>query len=191
MNAYETYVMFLAIKRHFTTKDYDGFKYNFKIKTSVQAFEKRNDRYFFDKLSRFEDPRGLIIAGCTRDDPNKLFIGSLIRDNKYALLYKDYKNTLDAIDYTVETQLSTLHGDDFKVKHGQHPRIIDRYFQKDLHLETLVAVQREGKVLDYWNKHIRDTLIFPDLAMKIEKYAPFVRYDKARIRKALFTATES
>lgn len=190
MNAYEAYVMFLALKRHFTTKDYDYFKYAGKVKTSVAAFEKRNDRYFFEKLSRMDDPKGFLLAACTRDDPNKLFIGSLMRDNKYAIMYLDYKNTANAIEYSFDNQMNGVHGPDFQVKGGHHPRVIDLYFQKEINLEALVIIANEAKLLPYWNTHIRDTLIWPDVAMKIKKYSPFVRYDKEKVRKSLGKTTK-
>lgn len=185
MQAYEAYVLFLAIKRHFTTKDYNAFKYAFKVKTSVNAFEKRNDRYFFDRLAKFEDPRGLLVAACTREDASKLFIGNLIRDPRYLAYYGEYKSTKEAIEYLFETEISTLQPSDFKVKSGEHPRILDQYFRRELSLETITIVQRETNLIPYWNKNIRDRFIWPDVAMKIEKYAPFLRYDKARVRKAL------
>ena len=51
MNGYETYKIYQALKLHFTT-DYDAVKYNFKTAVKVDTFEKRRDRYFFEKLSR-------------------------------------------------------------------------------------------------------------------------------------------
>ena len=51
MNGYETYKIYQALKLHFTT-DYDAVKYNFKTSVKVDTFEKRRDRYFFEKLSR-------------------------------------------------------------------------------------------------------------------------------------------
>src|SRR4051812_5248294 len=97
LDAYEAYVLFLALKRHFTTKDYCFFKYHGKIRTSVKAFEARNDRYFFQKLSKHEDPKGYLLAACTREDPNKLFIGSLVRDNRYEQIYQDWRKRQYAI----------------------------------------------------------------------------------------------
>tara|TARA_Y100000004_G_scaffold130349_1_gene146980 strand:- start:657 stop:1283 length:627 start_codon:yes stop_codon:yes gene_type:complete len=51
VNGYETYKIYQALRLHFTT-DYDAVKYNFKTAVKVDTFEKRRDRYFFEKLSR-------------------------------------------------------------------------------------------------------------------------------------------
>jgi hypothetical protein len=185
LDSYESYVLFLAIKRHFTRKDYDCIKYHFKVKTSVSAFEARNDRYFFQKLAKHEDPKGFLLAACTRDDPNKLFIGSLIRDNRYEKIYQDWRKTRDAIEYMFEQEVAALQRSDFVVNQGSHPRIIDLYFKKKVSIETLSILERETKILRYWNRTISDTLLFPDVSFKIQKYAPFLRYKKDEIRKVL------
>ena len=50
MNSYEAYKLYLAIKLHFTTENYDFFKHNAKVNSSFNTFLKRNDRFFFHKL---------------------------------------------------------------------------------------------------------------------------------------------
>ena len=50
------------MKRHFTTDSYDYVKYHGKIKASYEKFRTRNDAYFFEKLSRKENPEHLMLA---------------------------------------------------------------------------------------------------------------------------------
>ena len=47
MTSYDAYKLYLAIKLHFTTANYDYFKHNAKVNSSLNAFLKRNDRFFF------------------------------------------------------------------------------------------------------------------------------------------------
>lgn len=51
MNGYQTYQIYQALKLHFTS-DYDAVKYNFKTAVRQDTFERRKDRYFFEKISR-------------------------------------------------------------------------------------------------------------------------------------------
>ncbi len=51
MTSYEAYTLYLAIKLHFTTPNYDYFKHNAKVNSSFNSFIKRNDRFFFHKLT--------------------------------------------------------------------------------------------------------------------------------------------
>ena len=49
---YDSYQLYLGIKLHFYSEDYDFVKYNGKSKVSRDSFYKRNDRVFFVKLTR-------------------------------------------------------------------------------------------------------------------------------------------
>ena len=51
MNSYEAYTLYLAIKLHFTSDSYDFYKHNAKVNSSFNTFLKRNDRFFFHKLT--------------------------------------------------------------------------------------------------------------------------------------------
>ena len=51
MTGFEVYKTYLALKQHFTRKDYDYEKYRGKVRASEQSFEQRLDRYFFKKLA--------------------------------------------------------------------------------------------------------------------------------------------
>ena len=46
---YEAYKLYLAMQRHFST-NYDFEKYNGKVNVSVEAYQKRNDMFSFEKL---------------------------------------------------------------------------------------------------------------------------------------------
>ena len=52
MTPFEVYCCYLSLKNHFTKKSYDYFKYCGKIKTTIKSFNKRKDKYFFEKTSR-------------------------------------------------------------------------------------------------------------------------------------------
>ena len=51
-DALECYKTYLAMKQHFTKDSYDYLKYCGIFKASPAAFNKRKDRYFFERMSR-------------------------------------------------------------------------------------------------------------------------------------------
>ena len=56
MDSFEAYQHYLALKLHFGG-EYDYYKYNAKTNASLQAFEKRKDKYQFVRLSsKLSDP---------------------------------------------------------------------------------------------------------------------------------------
>ena len=50
MDALETYVVYMALKLHFTSKNYDYFRSNGRVKVNPETFYKRNDRWLFTKI---------------------------------------------------------------------------------------------------------------------------------------------
>ncbi len=52
---FETYQTYLSMKSHFTNRKYDFFKYfkyGGKSRATVTAFNRRKDKYWFEKTSR-------------------------------------------------------------------------------------------------------------------------------------------
>ena len=65
---YDAYVKYLALKSHFSQKNYDYIKYNGKVKAWRTTFETRKDKYFFYKLSKMKDPVEFLIANFIDND---------------------------------------------------------------------------------------------------------------------------
>ena len=47
---YDSYQLYLGIKLHFYSEDYDFVKYNGKVKADINSFLKRKDKFQFGKL---------------------------------------------------------------------------------------------------------------------------------------------
>ena len=52
MTAFDCYKTYLAIKQHFTQPAYDYFRYYGATSASMTSFNRRKDKYFFEKMSR-------------------------------------------------------------------------------------------------------------------------------------------
>jgi len=77
MNSFDAYVMYIALKRHFSSS-YDYVKYNGKVNVSVASLEKRRDKYSFTKLAKQPDPFGLAVANLFEDTSK--WVGDLFDD---------------------------------------------------------------------------------------------------------------
>ena len=61
IDGFQTYKYFMAVKLHLTTDRYDVFRSNGRVSGSRSTFDKRNDRFLFEKVGRkFDNPRNLI-----------------------------------------------------------------------------------------------------------------------------------
>ena len=184
-DAYELYIYYLALKRHFTT-EYDYFKYNGKVKASQQAFENRKDKFHFYKLSKRKDVREFILANMMFDPT--LWIGDLIDNDKAEEVFVEWNRKQQTLSYIFKNDLSEL-DDDFNsnlvVKDGQHPRLLELYNMRRVNVETLVIIDDLVKNFSYWDKRINDPIIFPQIKRSVEKIRPFFKYDRAKMKQAL------
>ena len=103
MNGYQTYQIYQSLKLHFTT-DYDAVKYNYKTAVRQDTFERRRDRYFFEKLSRRFNKEKLIqyFTANLIDNPN-VWIGDM-KDE----IYNDYVSRYDKLTYMVTQDIKVM-----------------------------------------------------------------------------------
>jgi hypothetical protein len=181
-DAYDIYVYYLAIKRHFTSS-YDFKKYNGKVKTTVTSFENRKDKFFFYKLSKRSDPKNLILANMLVDPT--AWIGDMLED-KAEQIYNDWLKRTQALTRTFQLDLNELNEDfdsNILVQGGQHPRILQLYNQRRICLETLVILNDLTKCFRYWEKNISDTIVFPSINKLVNDYSQFLNYDKGKMKE--------
>ena len=55
MTSFDAYKTYLALKNHFCKPKYDYFKYAGKSRASADSFNKRKDKYWFERISRQKD----------------------------------------------------------------------------------------------------------------------------------------
>ena len=82
MKPLEVYKSYLAFKNHFTKEKYDYFKYGGRSRASEKAFNKRKDRYFFERMSRKksdDEIKNFFLANFSQaSDSNQVWIGPII-----------------------------------------------------------------------------------------------------------------
>ena len=182
--AFNLYVYYLALKRHFTSS-YDYFKYNGKVKANAMSFENRKDKFFFYKLSKKKEAKDIILANMLAN-PNA-WAGELL-DDKAESIYKDWAKRKQSLTYEFKSDIVNMDDDfnlNFYVENGQHPRLLKLYMMNRISLETLVILCDITGCMKYWEKNISDNIVFPDINTLVRKYQPFLEYDKAKMRKIL------
>jgi hypothetical protein len=175
--------MYLAIKMHFHYDGYDYVKYRGKVRASRDTFEKRKDKYFFEKLKRkYPKPQELkmfLVANLL--DSDEKWIGKFFEDECRGKYYS-LKGRLDQLGYFLEQDLEVLlnkiPNQDFaalfEVEDGQHPILVRAYMAQEIHLETLVIFNEIFSCFDGWDNKITDTIIYPQIKRKALKYRVFL-----------------
>jgi hypothetical protein len=183
LHPFEAYKKFLALTRHFNT-DYDYFKYQGKIRCSEESFERRKDKYFFDKLARKSDLVGYIVANVVSRNPK--WIGDFFGEEADTAFLEQQKR-IQSLSYIFIEELKKINfsQEHVKVYEGQHPKLLVDFLQKTISMETLVLLDDIIGFTSYWNKKIIDTIIWPEVFKKMKKYQPFISYNKEKIQKLL------
>lgn len=192
ITGYETFGIFQALKLHFTTDNYDFFKYNGKSKISVESFENRKDKYHFYKLSRRLPNREelilFIVANLLHND--NLWVGDLLTEESETI-YRERQKILQSLSYTFENDCHHLFDgiDDpnelLQSESGDYPILLTKTLQKTTQLETLCILNSILNFFPMWTKKIADTIHWPNYRRKVLKFAAFLTYDSVKYKLIL------
>ena len=107
---FETYQHYLSLKNHFTNPKYDFFKYGAKTRASVTSFNKRKDKYWFEKTSRkYSDKEVvdfLVSNFASTDNPQNLWIGEIINSGERT--YAEWMKRQQSLTYLFREQSNEL-----------------------------------------------------------------------------------
>jgi hypothetical protein len=164
---YEAYKKYLSIKLHFSKDEYDFFKYNGETK----AARKYGDNIVEYFVSNFISNKSPYIKDMNND------------------VYLERQKRIDGLTYYFERDIEQLlrkseknFNKIFKVNRGQHPILVKTYLAKRVSLETLCILNDLLNYTKNFSKEIREDIIWPTLRRKIEKYGPFLTYNKERMK---------
>ena len=190
MMPFETYKTYLAMKQHFTRDKYDYHKYCGRSRASLNAFHKRKDRYFFEKMARahpdkeIEDVFVANFVSCK--DPETLWIGEIIRegDNNF----RQWQKKVQSLSYVFKEDATSLFDeqrvdDVFDCSSG-HPPILKSYLGGFTSLETLVICDRILGYVKNFDKKLKDP-VWETVSRRIKKYTPFLNINVPRYKKVL------
>ena len=187
---FETYQTYLSMKSHFTNPKYDFFKYAGKSRATVTSFNKRKDKYWFEKTSRkYSDDEivNFLLANfVTTDNPKNLWIGEIINSGERT--YSDWMRRQQSISYLFKEQSNELLDDNsldkiLECKKG-HPIILKRFLGGDICLETFVIFDIIFAFSERFDKKLKDP-VWETVSLKIKKYKPFLNINVFQFKKIL------
>ena len=187
---FETYQTYLSIKNHFSSPRYDYFKYGGRSRAKITAFNKRKDKYWFEKTSRkYSDDEiiNFLLANfVTTDNPKNLWIGEIINSGERT--YSDWMRRQQSISYLFKEQSSQLLENQnlekvLECKKG-HPIILKRFLGGDICLETFVIFDIIFAFSEKFDKKLKDP-VWETVSLKIKKYKPFLNINVFQFKKIL------
>ena len=191
MTGYETYILYNALKFHFTREKFDFFKYNGKVKTTPEQFENRKDKYHFYKLSRKYTDRDDMIQFLTYNflEKDGLWVGDLLTEEGHKR-YLKHKKILQSLSYTFENDCKKLFGEtqnpnDLIKTNGDYPKLLTMALQRDIEIETLCILNAILNFVPMWNEKIQDSIRWPEFRLKVQKFATFLPRDVVKYKMLL------
>ena len=187
---FETYQTYLSMKSHFTNGKYDFFKYGGKSRATMTSFNKRKDKYWFEKTSRKysdEEITDFLLANfVTTDTPQNLWIGEIINSGERK--YADWMKRQQSLTYLFKEQLSELLleknlDEVFNCSKG-HPLLLKRYLGGEISLETLMILEKVFSFAKNFDKKLDDP-VWESVSLKIKKYIPFININVFSYKKIL------
>ena len=182
MTPFDAYKTYLAIKNHFSKENYDYFKYAGKSRASIESFNKRKDKYWFEKISRQKSDDEIVefyVSNFVEStDPSSIWIGPIIRSGDTC--YKDWKKRQQSLKYIFTQEstdmLSESNLEDLFVVSRQHPPILKKFLSGRISTETLVIYDKIFLFGKNFDKKIIDP-VWESTSLKIKKYSPFLNID--------------
>ena len=187
---FETYRTYLSMKSHFTNPKFDFFKYGGKSRATMTSFNKRKDKYWFEKTSRkYSDQQVLdfllsnfVIA----DNPQNLWIGEIINSGERN--YADWMRRKQSLTYLFKEQSEKLLSENelekvFDCSKG-HPIILKKYLGGEISLETLTILEKVFSFVSRFDKKLTDP-VWETVSLKIKKYIPFININVYNYKKIL------
>ena len=187
---FETYQTYLSMKSHFTNSKYDFFKYGGKSRATMTSFNKRKDKYWFEKTSRKysdEEVLNFLLANFVNtDNPQNLWIGEIINSGERT--YAEWMRRKQSLTYIFKEQSEKLLFENdleklFNCSKG-HPLILKRYLGGEINLETFTILEKIFSFVKDFDKKLDDP-VWESVSLKIKKYLPFININVFQYKKIL------
>jgi hypothetical protein len=187
---YQVYVEYLAQKSHFSNVNYDYFLYNKKVRASESSFNKRKDKYFFEKSSRKYDDKEivnfLVSNFVAADNTSNLWIGEIINSGERT--YQEWMKRQQSLTYLFKEQSTELFSQAklenvFDCSKG-HPILLKTFLKSELAPEIMVIYDTIFSYISEFDKKLLDP-VWETVSLKIRKYKPFLNTDIFQYKKLL------
>ena len=187
---FETYRTYLSMKSHFTNPKYDFIKYGGKSRATMTSFNKRKDKYWFEKTSRkYSDQEVidfLLSNFINATNPQNLWIGEIINSGERT--YAEWKMRQQSLTYMFKEQSENLLSENdletvFNCSNG-HPIVLKKYLGGEISLETLSILEKVFSFKGKFDKKLKDP-VWETVSMKLKKYLPFLNINVFQFKKVL------
>lgn len=193
VKGFEVYTMYVAMKAHFKTKSYDFVEFGGRIRSRVSSYEKRKDKYYFEKLAKKyneQEVKEILLSNILEND--ELWIGDTLEEQAESVwrkwiarkdsLERNFRQEFTSICEHMEDNNVSFHSF-FTSTDGDHPEILKWFLRKEVSVETVLILDSLLSFMKRLDKELEDDIVWKEYSQKISKYKSFFKADQKRFRK--------
>lgn len=189
--AINAYRMYLAVKLHFMSDNYNITDHKDHVRVSYKKFDERNQHSLYEKFAdRFSTKQEMaqyLIANFAYGAWGKTDIvyGTAEADQNMS----EWNRRKQSITQVLKNDLSKIRlhfeSNDIKIvpdiesKFPNIPQLFQMYLGNHITIETLVMMDKYHPFLDNWKQNLGT--LFKDEIRRVVKVRPFVKFDDSKI----------
>ena len=201
VNGKSVYLLYLMLKQHFAGR-YDVVKYNWVMRVSDKAYQKRRDKYFFEILAEKYTLKELTLIFMSNLVANQdAWIGD-ISDADALVFYREYIGKLKQIKTTFSEDVKNIYyfakkvnvdklHDIFEYNEKVGTSYVFKLLQSNvISFETFIMLD---SFLDIINTHdtATDNLVWSNYSTKLKAYKKLLNVDGAEAKKLFISIIKS
>ena len=158
---------------------------------------KRNDRYFFHKLSkRYNRPelQDFLVANfAVEDSVNPKWLTGDAAENNYKEWVKIQQSISRVFDQDLKTciEYHRPFGGLFKCEAKTHPPIVKLLLQKKISIVSAIILDSYLNWTEFTNHEVDEDWVWPKLQSTLHNCQPFIKYDKVKCKIILKNRVET
>lgn len=188
INSFQSYKLYLILVNAFK-KGYDPIKYSWKIRVQQNSFEKRKDKYFFDKISKqfdiFEQQKIFMVNLLANQEQ---WIGDMLNQDSI-MFYRKYMSRFNDLSILFKEDLQNLilfckqKGRTFKglfiIEDNKEPMIFKLLQNDSISYETFILLDQYFNIIDNLDK--TNNFIWDQYSIRIKAYKNLFVVDKQEV----------
>ncbi|MDX8383185.1 MAG: hypothetical protein R8M45_03820 [Ghiorsea sp.] len=191
---FEVYKIYIALKAHFSTRNYDYNEYDGRTNVSIKSYQNRRDKKLFEILaSKHQDY--IVNFFISNFSKNKnLWIGDFIFNSESYDVYFAWKQRTSMLYKHAEDQMilirDFLEEKDMKFdelfKVTKKPPIIYRLMSQEfISIETYLVMNKVLGFVKMFDIKLKDDIVYSVRNTRIANYAKFLNIDKIKSKQCM------
>ena len=192
INSFQSYKLYLILVNAFK-KGYDPVKYSWKIRVQQNSFEKRKDKYFFEKIQKsfdiFEQQKIFMVNLLANQDQ---WIGDMLNQDQI-MFYRKYMSRFNDLSILFKEDLQNLilfcksKGRMFKslflIEENKEPMIFKLLQNDSIQYETFILLDSYFNIIEMLDES--KNFIWDQYSVRIKAYKNLFVIDKLEVIKIL------